>query len=398
MKELLIIGVGVMGRPYLDAAARLGVRIRAVESAASYHNRPTDLGIGYYRVAGDPEESWMQGVAQALAEGAPDGVLGFAEPQVVPAALAQERLGLPGPSLHAAVISRNKALQRTGFGAYGVPQPEFFLAPGIGEAREWMLERLPVVVKPLSQSGSEGVELVTRAEDVPELIARRAAEGTVLVETAVLGPEFSWEALVRDGEVLFENYTAKETTPPPYFVELCHRIGHRFDDPVTAGQVQAMTRAVLGAVGMRTGLVHLEFRVGPQGPVLMEIAVRTPGDYLADAVGLTYGFDLYEAVVRLALGMPVDGLLNPAPVRYAATYFPTALPGRIVGIEGVEEVLAHPAVSRIRLRKQVGDEVRTLTSSNERLGHVLVDADSPEQREEALEHARKQLRITVEAG
>ncbi|GAA2149832.1 ATP-grasp domain-containing protein [Kitasatospora kazusensis] len=395
MKDLLIVGVGTMGRPYLDAAARLGVRVRAVEAAAAYDSRPADDGITYYRVDGGPEESWNQGVNEALADAVPDGVLAFAEPQVIAGALAQDRLRLPGPSLHAAVVSRNKALQRTGFSAYGVPQPEFFLAAEVGRAREWMLERLPVVVKPLTQSGSSGVELVTDAEAVPELIARRTGEGTVLVEQAVLGPEFSWEALVRDGEVLFENFTAKETTPPPYFVELCHRIGHRFEDRETADQVSALTRGVLGAIGMRTGLVHLEFRLGPEGPALMEIAVRTPGDYLADAVGLTYGFDLYEAVVRLALGLPLDGLLNDAPVRYAATFFPTAEPGRISAIEGVEEALAHPAVARIRLRKQVGDVVTPLTSSSARLGHVLVDAASPAEREEALDHVRKHLRITV---
>ncbi|MDH6579059.1 ATP-grasp domain-containing protein [Kitasatospora sp. MAP5-34] len=396
MKELLIVGVGVMGRPYLDAAARLGLKVSAVESAAAYDNRPTDLGVTYHRVDGEAEESWNQGVAEALAASVPDGVLAFAEPHVLAGALAQDRLGLPGPSLHAAVISRNKALQRTGFSAHGVPQPEFFLASDVGRAREWMLDRLPVVVKPLSESGSSGVELVLDAAAVPELIARRSAEGTVLVEQAVLGPEFSWEALVRDGEVLFENFTAKETTPPPYFVELCHRIGHRFEDGETADQVNALTRGVLGAIGMRTGLVHLEFRLGPDGPALMEIAVRTPGDYLGEAVGLTYGFDLYEAVIRLALGLPLDGLLNADPVRYAATWFPTVEPGRISRIEGVEEALAHPAVVRVRLRKQVGDVVGPLTSSSARLGHVLVDAASPEEREEALEHVRKHLRVSVD--
>lgn len=395
-KDLLVVGVGTMGRPYLDAAARLGVRVRAVESAAAWDTRPTHLAEEFHRVDGSAEESWTRAVARAVAERAPDGLIAFAEPHVLAAALAQERLGLPGPSLHAAVISRNKALQRTTFEAHGVPQPEYLLVNRIAEAREWMLERLPVVVKPLTLAGSEGVELVRDAAEVEDVLARRAAEGKVLVEEAVEGPEYSWEALVRDGEVLFENTTAKETTVPPYFVELTHRCAHRFEDGGLARSVDALTRGVLDAIGMRTGLVHLEFKVGRRGPALMEIAVRTPGDYLPDAIGLTYGFDLYEAVVRLALGMPVDGLVRTEPAAWAATHFPTTAPGTIRSVDGVEETAAHPAVVRVRLRKKPGDEVRPLTSSSQRMGHVLVAASSPTEREDALKHVAETLRITVD--
>ncbi|KDN83882.1 ATP-grasp domain-containing protein [Kitasatospora cheerisanensis] len=395
-KDLLVVGVGVMGRPYLEAAARLGLRVRAVEAAAGWDSRPTDLAETFYRVDGHQEEDWAAAVAQAVAERVPDGLVAFAEPHVLAGALAQDRLGLPGPSLHAAVISRNKALQRATFAAHGVRQPEHLLVPDVAEARDWMLERLPVVVKPLTRAGSEGVELVRTAEEAAELVARRTGEGKVLVEEAIQGPEFSWEALVRDGEVLFENVTAKETTAPPYFVELAHRCAHLFEDEELAAQVHELTRGVLAAVGMRTGLVHLEFKVDGNGPALMEIAVRTPGDYLPDAIGLAYGFDLYEAVVRLALGMPVDELVRREPVGWSATVFPTTAPGVITGIGGVEQTAAHPSVVRVRLRKKAGDTVRPLTSSSQRMGHVLVNAPSPTEREDALKHVRETLSIVTE--
>ncbi len=395
-KDLLVVGVGTMGRPYLEAAARLGLRVRAVEAAAGWESRPVHLAERFYRVDGHEEEDWTAAVARAVADRVPDGVVSFAEPHVLAGALAQERLGLPGPSLHAAVISRNKALQRAVFAAHGVPQPEHLLVPDVAEARTWMLERLPVVVKPLTRAGSEGVELVRTAEESAEIVARRTCEGKVLVEEAVQGPEFSVEALVRDGEVLFENVTAKETTPPPYFVELTHRCAHRFEDDELAARVDALTQGVLNAIGMRTGLVHLEFKVGRNGPALMDIAVRTPGDYLPDAVGLAYGFDLYEAVIRLALGLPVDELIRTDPVSWPATHFPTAAPGTITAISGAEEILAHPSVVRVRLRKKPGDTVLPLTSSSRRMGHVLVEAPSPTEREDALKHVRETLNITTE--
>ncbi|MEU8508374.1 ATP-grasp domain-containing protein [Streptomyces brevispora] len=393
-RDLLLVGIGTMGRPYLDAAARLGLRVRAVESAAVWENRPVDLAERFYRVDGGQDESWARGVSEAVAERRPDGLVAFAEPHVISAALAQDRLDLRGPSLHAAVISRNKALQRATFGAYGVPQPEYLQVPSVDRARAWMLERLPVVVKPLTLAGSEGVELVRTEAAIEDVVARRSGEGAVLVEEAVEGPEYSWEALVRDGEVLFENVTAKETTDPPYFVELCHRVGHVFE-PALADRVTSLTRSVLDAIGMRTGLVHLEFKVGGRGPVLIEIAVRTPGDYLPDAIGLAYGFDLYEALLRLSLGLPLDGVVNRRPVSWSATVFPTVAPGTITEITGVPQVLEHPDVVRVRLRKGVGDTVLPLTASSQRMGHVLISASSPDEREKALSHVRETLLIHV---
>ncbi|MFD6323167.1 ATP-grasp domain-containing protein [Streptomyces sp. NPDC058442] len=395
-RELLLVGVGTMGRPYLAAAARMGLRVRAVESGAAWDSRPVELAERFYRVRGHGEEAWAETVARAVAERHPDGLIGFAEPQVVAAALAQDRSGLPGPSLHAAVISRNKALQRALFGAHGLPQPDYLHVGRIAEARDWMTERLPVVVKPLTLSGSEGVELVGDADGVQEILARRASENGLLVEEAVQGSEYSWEALVQGGEVVFENVTRKETTQPPHFVELAHHCGHLFDSEA-AGQVRAVTRGVLRAVGMRTGLVHLEFRMADRGPVLIEIAVRTPGDYLPDAISLTYGFDLYEAVVRLSLGQTVP-VLPRHPVSWAATVFPTASPGTIRGITGVRETLEHPSVVRVRLRKGPGDTVRPLTSSAQRMGHVLIDAASPAEREDAVKFVRETLRVAVTGG
>ncbi|MEV6163355.1 ATP-grasp domain-containing protein [Streptomyces sp. NPDC052052] len=391
--ELLLVGVGTMGRPYLAAAARMGLRVRAVESRATWDSRPADLAEKFYRVDGAREEAWTETVARAVAERRPDGIIGFAEPQVIAAALAQERSGLPGPSLHAAVISRNKALQRAVFAAHGLPQPDHLHVGRIAEAREWMTERLPVVVKPLTLAGSEGVELVRDAAGAEEVLARRAGEGQLLVEEAIEGPEYSWEALVRDGEVIFENVTRKETTEPPCFVELAHHCGHEFA-PAAAAQVRTVTRGVLRAVGVRTGLVHLEFRMADRGPVLMEIAVRTPGDYLPDAIGLTFGFDLYEAVVRLSLGRSVPELPRE-PVSWAATVFPTAPPGTIRAITGVRETEEHPAVVRVRLRKGPGDRVLPLTSSAQRMGHVLIDAASPAEREDAVKFVRETLRVQV---
>lgn len=391
--ELLLIGAGFMGGSYVDAARALGLRIRVIETerhARMLGDRVDEVVV----TTGGPDEVWARDAFAAAESRRPDAVLAFSEPQVTAAALLQDRLGLPGPSLRAATISRNKALQRACFGASGLPQPFFLVTDDLAAERGWAADHLPVVVKPLTGAGSAGVELVADLAAFDRTARNRAGAGRLLVESLVEGPEYSWEGLVRDGEVLFGNLTAKETTGPPQFVECGHRPARRL--PGAAGTaVDRLARRVVDAMGMRTGIVHLEFRLTADGPCVMEVAVRTPGDYILDVISTAYGFDLYEAVLRLATGRPLPPLPEGAPARAAASWFPIARPGTVLKVEGLAEVAAHPAVRRASVWVRPGDEVGPLTSSADRVGCVLFDAAGEQELEEAAGFARDRLGIVT---
>ncbi|OKJ69998.1 ATP-grasp domain-containing protein [Streptomyces sp. CB02460] len=394
-QRLLLVGVGMTGRPYLEAARRLGVRVHAVETeprAADLAGVADDVTV----CRGGSDELWYEAAGAAVRHARPDGVVAFSEPHVLAAALVQDELGLPGPSLRAAVLSRNKALQRGRFAAASIGQPDFMVADRLGDGRAWAAERLPVVVKPLSSAGSAGVELVMDQGAFEEVVARRDDEGRLLVERAAAGPEYSWEALVRDGEVWFANLTAKETTGPPYFVEVAHRVATEVDVP-TRATVDRLGAEVLAALGMRTGIVHLEFRLTARGPSVMEVAVRTPGDHLMDLLGDAYGIDWYEMVVRLALGADLPGP-PAAPLRRTASYLPAARPGTVTEIRGLDEVLAHPHVVAARVTAAPGDAVAPARSSVERVGHVLLSAPDPGSLEVALDDVRSTLRVATRLG
>ena len=105
--KLLLVGVGLMGQPYLAAARRLGLQVRAVEGAARAAGIADRLD-GLHVARGELDELWAEGAWAAAVADRPDGVLAFTEWNVLGAALLQDRLGLPGPSLHAAVVSATR--------------------------------------------------------------------------------------------------------------------------------------------------------------------------------------------------------------------------------------------------------------------------------------------------
>jgi biotin carboxylase len=393
MPELMLVGVGRMGRPYVNAAKRLGLRVSAVEAATRLDAVAAALD-DVRPCRGEVDELWVEAASAAIRTRRPDAVIAFSEPHVMAAALVQDSLGLQGPSLHAAVLSRNKGLQRAHFAAEGVRQPDYVVTESLAHGLDWAATRLPVVIKPLSRAGSEGVELVSDLDGYRAAARRRAGEGPLLVETTIEGPEYSWEAIVCDGEVAFANTTAKETTGPPHFVEVTHRTGVQLDADAAA-QVEWLAEGVLRGLRMRTGLVHLEFRMAQDGPTLMEVAVRTPGDFLMELVNLTYGIDLFELVVRASLSLPLPPLPR-RPVRYAASYLPIAQPGFVSEVRGLREVLAHPCVVRAELTLDEGDVVAPTRSSAHRAGHVLLAADTPEELESALAFVRETLEIRTQ--
>jgi biotin carboxylase len=389
VRELMLIGVGQMGQPYLAAARQLGLRVHAIETGARAADLPSQ--VEHVTVTcGESDEAWAATAAAAAVARPPDGVVAFSEPQVLAAALVADELGLPGPSLRAAVLSRNKALQRGRFAAAGIRQPDYLIAPDLADAASWADERFPVVVKSLSSAGSVGVELAADRAAYAAAAGRRSGESPLLVEAAVDGPEFSWEALVRDGAVWTSNITAKETTGPPQFVETAHRTAWPLGEVATRA-VDDLGTAVLAALGMRSGIAHVEFRLADAGPTLMEVAVRTPGDFLMDLLGFSYDIDWFEMVVRLAMSLPL-----PPPGRataYAAGHFPLAEPGVVTAIEGLDAVRAHPAVVRAGVLAKVGDVLAPVVSSLQRRAYVLLAAPDLATLDDGLSFARRTLTI-----
>lgn len=374
--DLLLVGTGNMGRGYLAAARRRGLTAALVETPDRIDAVRGEFGNVV--VAAEPldpavaehDEAWAEPAVRLARRTRPRGALAFSETHVQAAALVAESHGLPGPGLYAAQVSRNKALQRQLYGAAGIPQPHSRIVARLDKAAP---SDFPLVVKPLSGSGSSGVEQVADPSAWEDAVARRAGGGPYLVEEYATGTEYSWEGLVREGRVLFGNLTVKTTTGPPAFVELLHVPSTGAADRELRERADRLGAEVVDALRMRDGLVHLEFRITPDGrTAVMEAAVRTPGDFLMDVVSRAHGIDLYESCIRLALGeepaLPVPGR---APRHTASLFLVAERAGEIVP-ESTGPLDAVPGVFRSGLRQEPGTVMGPPESSADRMAFALL--------------------------
>ncbi|MEU5664327.1 ATP-grasp domain-containing protein [Streptomyces longwoodensis] len=308
------------------------------------------------------------------------------------AALA-EKLGLPGATEAAAQALRDKVRLREVSGAGGVRNPRWREVHGPADILEFA-DGGPVVVKPANRQASVGVQLLDSVDEATaaeawertssaaeyEQVPDRELSWRFLAEERLRGPEFSVEALVREGEVVFENVTAKTVVPGPYPVEQGHLLPAPLD-PATQEAFGTAIRKLVAATGFGTGILHAEWILTDEGPTLVECAGRCPGDYLVDLIDLAYGTRVRLTLIDLLAGRPVT--LPRSAERTSAIRFLAAETGTVTGITGLDEAQRLPGVHVAEVDVEAGQEVRPWASSWDRAGHVIAtgpDADTTRRR------------------
>jgi hypothetical protein len=340
------------------------------------------------------------------------GVICSGEVFVDPAAFLAEALGLPGPGSWAARVCRDKVMQRIVLREHGPAWRAF--APH--QRDEVTAGAYPCVIKPAGRMFSSGVFRVRDEAELRAALPAYRPDEAILVEELVTGPEFSVEALVHRGEVVWSGVTGKITNEDTsrYFTE----IGHTCPAAVPAADADALVAAntaILRALRFGSGITHAEFRLCEGRPVLMEIAARLPGDAIMMLWHLATGKLLEPAMVDLALGIRPD---QPAPARRAVQRFVEHRPGLLTDVryDGVPVSwisddsywpTVHPAGAdaaprcvSVMVGLPRGSRLGPLHDSNGRSASVVVDlpADADPVAEVAAVTGRVELVIEPEPG
>ncbi len=310
------------------------------------------------------------------------------------AARVAERIGLAHPiSARTGTVATSKARQREAFAAAGVPHPREL------DPRGTELP-LPVVVKAPDRQGQRGLTLVRSRDELDAALATALAEsrgGAVLAEEHVEGPEVTVNAVSIDGRFVPLTVTDRLTSDLPAFgVALAHAWPSLHD----AEAVVAVAGAAVEAVGILHGPSYTQLRLGPDGPVVMEVAARLGGGHDAELCAAATGVDLNALAVAAALGeRPSNSLLQALPSEDlrpptgdgaarggAAVVFLVPPAGRLVEVEGVAEAEAMRGVEWVRVYRRPGHVFGPLRRGADRAGAVLVTGAD---RDDALERGRR---------
>lgn len=390
------------GRLFARIAEQQGFQPALLAKDRTRYKYADEDGLRVIQANTQDTESVLK-VCRQLADGCGlAGVTSSSEYFVEMAAEVAKQLGLPGPQPEAISACRDKLAQRVCLQRAGIGVPGFIPA-GSSELAVEAAEALglPVVLKPVSGSGSVGVKmcghLVNVRSHATTLLQQRMNERglpmpeRILIEEMVVGPEYSVETF--DRNVI--GITQKHLGPLPDFIE----IGHDFPAVLpheTQAAINQIVTAALEALGLGWGPAHCELRLTEQGMKIIEVNPRLAGGYIPELVRLATGTEMITQTVRLVAGRHTH--LDKTMNRYSSLRFIVAnRDGILVRADNLDEARRLNGIVEVKLYSRIGDTVRRHSDFRARIGHVIAVTDSAESSRAIAEEAHSLVRLVIEA-
>ncbi|PAQ07699.1 lyase family protein [Mesorhizobium temperatum] len=313
-------------------------------------------------------------------------------------------MGLPAPNPEAIATCRNKWKQAAELQRQSIAIPETRLATSIRDVENILAQAtLPVVVKPVSGSGSSGVRLCDSA--AAAIKAFENAKGAlldqvdlpspdILIQKYIEGKEYSAEIIAYDGTLHCLGILAKHKGPAPCFVE----VGHDFPAPLTEPSLKELApfaaRAV-SALGLKFGPAHVEFVIAESGPVIIEVNPRLAGGMIPVMLSHTSGTSILDMVIELYAGeafTPPRASAKAGAIRFRLVHKSGKL--KRLGFSRNRE----PTVPEAGLLKSEGEEVQINGDFRDRVAYAIGVADELNAAAAAAERMIDSIVMDIEAA
>lgn len=307
-----------------------------------------------------------------------DIVLTTGERELVAASVVGTLAGVAVRDVADAIGLRDKYVQKRLIRAAGVPVAdcEILVGPDISSLRL----RPPVVVKPIAGVGSRDTVRLDTETELRTFAAEHANRAPWLVESFVPGKEYSFDGVVRDGEVI-------ALAVSRYLENLIEIhdgavVGSVALRPARFGEIYAeaidLSRRSLKALGHANGVFHIEAFHRDGRFTFGECAGRIGGGKIAETLRRQFGMDLEDEWARACLGLPsmipAEGLPNmPRPHGWAHLQTP---PGILTQVPTEAMTRGRDGVVHAEIHARSGRAAPDTTRASDiQAGRIIMVAD-----------------------
>lgn len=248
-----------------------------------------------------------------------NAVMASSELSTEVAAKVAYALGVPGNDVTQGFAGKSKYIMRTRVSKLtSVKQPRFSLY------EDGSTYSFPIVVKSVDACGKRGISIAYNTKDLENAVPeaqKNSSDGSVLIEEYLNGgQEYSIECLSNGkGNHYIIQYTEKESSGPPHFVEVAHHQPANLSNSMKR-RIDKATFDILEVLGLYCGMAHLEIKIIDKEIYFIEVGARGGGDHISDVLTpLSTGFDYYKGAIECHLGIyRHQEILNRV---YAGIYF-----------------------------------------------------------------------------
>ncbi|GAA3045375.1 ATP-grasp domain-containing protein [Actinokineospora globicatena] len=300
------------------------------------------------------------------------GLISSTDTWAIPGAELAALLGLPGPSVDAVRVLRDKGLVR-----------ERLHERGLSRGGLVAHDEFPLVLKDSAGTSSRGVWLVRGPEELAAALAEAAVtplRGRLVAEPYFEGPLYSAETITWEGRTRLLGVLSRQLSPEPVRREEAAAFPVAFPEAELAELADWIGR-VLEAAGHDRGFAHTEFILTADGPEVVEINPRIGGALVGESLCRALGVNVYRDMVAMALGEEPALLSSARREVHRATAFVLlypSTPGTLTGWSGLERLPALPGSPEWYPTAVPGQAVDHLADQRSCTGIVLAEAPTAE--------------------
>ena len=357
---------------------------------------------GHYQVGDCLDADQLTAAAKGFVKewGRVDRLLGFLEQMQLPLAIARDRAGVPGMSAAIARNFREKNQMKRVLRDAGLPVARQSLLTSAEDARRFVTQvGYPVILKPPAGLGSRGTMRIGSDEELGAALESYfvTPSNPVQAEEFITGEEHTFETVSVDGQPVW--HSSSYYLPRPLevlenpWIQYCVLLPRERLEPHAAA-FQPLNVRALAALGMETGLSHMEWFLRKDGSmVISEVGARPPGVHLMPMMGYCHEVDMWAKWARLM----VRGEFSMPERRWSCgvAFLRGQGPGSVVrAVEGVAAV--NEAVGRLVVESklpQVGQ--MKAPGGYEGEGYVIVRAETTREVVDALRALVTGIRVVL---
>jgi carnosine synthase len=394
---VVFVSAGLQGKRFiLERMAELGVKSVVIDHPDSWSQKLVSEGLIAKFLPVDMSQSSDQVFEKCVAHikslgsdgvtGPVDGITTFIELSVPLVARLCETLGLPGFSPQSVDNARDKHSTRACLATAGLPTPRNFLI----KSREQLSDAaakvgFPAVLKPVSGAASLGVKKVVSETDLREcyteivtemsslvvssgalikadgsgngVSAANMIDLTLLLEQYLDGPEVDVDVVMSEGEWRYASVQDNGPTLEPYFNETWAASPSLLPKE-KQNELRNLAVDTVKALGFTAGVFHVECKYTSTGPHLIECNARMGGGQVRECNLLTWGVDLVEETLFIALGIPARPVVAKKPKNPVAYCYVNAKKSGVMGsIDCIKDLTKKDGVVWAKPLAKPGDKV-----------------------------------------
>lgn len=332
------------------------------------------------------------------------GVVAYAsDPAALTAAYVADKMGLPGNPYSSIEILSHKDKYREFMARRNFSTPLAHGYSSIVEAsRDIGRFKMPVVIKPVDSSGSKGVSILKRPEDLPEQAGSALSYSRcqrLIIEEFIeqKGYQVAGDGFVVDGQLVFrcfgnDHFDLSNPNPLVPVAASFPYIGTQRLQNKIHNEIQRL----LSLLNIRVGAFNFDIRIDVDENVyLMEVGPRNGGNYIPQVIKYATGMDLVDYTIKAAMGEDCGDIEMTEVKGFWSYYAIHSEKGGVLQTIEIDRRAKDEFIVESYLPYKSGDAVPAFSYSNKTLGILIMKFPSSQVMLNMMDAAQEWINVVV---